>query len=34
LKNANAWLDDYRRHWEANLDQLDAYLTSIQKEQP
>ena len=33
LKNANAWLDDYRRHWEANLDQLDAYLTRIQKEQ-
>jgi DNA-binding transcriptional ArsR family regulator len=33
LKNANAWLDAYRRHWEANLDQLDAYLTRIQKEQ-
>ena len=33
LKNANAWLDDYRRHWEANLDQLDTYLTRIQKEQ-
>jgi DNA-binding transcriptional ArsR family regulator len=33
LKNANAWLDEYRRHWEANLDQLDAYLTRIQKEQ-
>ena len=30
LKNANAWLDEYRRHWEANLDQLDAYLTRIQ----
>src|SRR6476659_5935591 len=33
LKNANAWLDDYRGHWEANLDQLDAYLTRIHKEQ-
>jgi DNA-binding transcriptional ArsR family regulator len=33
LKNATAWLDEYRRHWEANLDQLDAYLTRIQKEQ-
>jgi DNA-binding transcriptional ArsR family regulator len=34
LKNATAWLDEYRRHWEANLEQLDAYLTRIQKEQP
>jgi DNA-binding transcriptional ArsR family regulator len=30
LKNANAWLDDYRQHWEANLEQLDAYLNRIQ----
>src|SRR5690349_1087820 len=30
LKNAMGWLDEYRRHWEANLDQLDAYLTRIQ----
>jgi DNA-binding transcriptional ArsR family regulator len=30
LKNANAWLDDYRRHWEANLDSLDTYLARIQ----
>jgi DNA-binding transcriptional ArsR family regulator len=33
LKDANAWLDDYRRHWEANLDQLDAYLNRIQRRQ-
>lgn len=30
LKSANAWLDEYRRHWEASLDSLDAYLTKIQ----
>lgn len=30
LQNATSWLEEYRRHWEANLDQLDAYLTHIQ----
>jgi DNA-binding transcriptional ArsR family regulator len=30
LKDANGWLDDYRRHWEGNLDRLDTYLTRIQ----
>ena len=35
LKNADTWLNEYRRHWEANLDSLDAYLTRIQqKENP
>lgn len=24
------WLEEYRRHWEANLDSLDAYITNIQ----
>jgi DNA-binding transcriptional ArsR family regulator len=33
LKNATDWLDRYRRHWEANLDQLDAYLTRIQNQE-
>jgi DNA-binding transcriptional ArsR family regulator len=33
LKNANAWLDEYRRHWEANLDRLDDYLTTIQNQE-
>src|SRR5689334_12835987 len=27
LQNAMSWLNEYRRHWEANLDHLDAYLT-------
>ncbi len=31
LRNATAWLEEYRRHWEANLDQLDAYLTKLQE---
>ena len=33
LRNATQWLDDYRRHWEANLDDLDAYLTRIQQQE-
>jgi len=35
LQNADIWLNEYRRHWEANLDSLDAYLTRLQsKEKP
>ena len=30
LRNATSWLQEYRRHWEANLDSLDAYLTQLQ----
>jgi DNA-binding transcriptional ArsR family regulator len=30
LKGATSWLEEYRRHWEANLDHLDAYLTRLQ----
>jgi DNA-binding transcriptional ArsR family regulator len=33
LKNATSWLNEYRRHWEANLESLDAYLTRIQKKE-
>jgi len=29
LKSATSWLEEYRRHWEANLDSLDAYLNRI-----
>ena len=32
LKSATSWLEEYRRHWEANLDSLDAYLTSLQQQ--
>jgi len=31
LRFATTWLDDYRRHWEANFDSLDAYLTRVQQ---
>lgn len=34
LQNASSYLGEYRRHWEANLDQLDAYLTRIQNQEP
>ena len=30
LKSATSWLEEYRRHWEANLDNLDAYLHRLQ----
>ena len=33
LKNATSWLNEYRRHWEANLDSLDSYLTRIQNKE-
>ena len=34
LHTATSWLEDYRRHWESNLEQLDAYLSTIQGDQP
>ena len=33
LQNADTWLNEYRRHWEANLDSLDAYLTRLQSQE-
>jgi DNA-binding transcriptional ArsR family regulator len=30
LKDASAWLEDYRSFWEARLDRLDDYLKRIQ----
>ena len=33
LKNATSWLNEYRRHWEANLESLDAYLARIQEKE-
>jgi DNA-binding transcriptional ArsR family regulator len=32
LKELAAWLEDYRRFWDESLDNLDAYLKTIQKE--
>ena len=34
LKSATSWLEEYRRHWEANLDNLDAYLDRLQQQRP
>lgn len=31
LKDASAWIDEYRRFWEQSFDRLDAYLKELQK---
>jgi DNA-binding transcriptional ArsR family regulator len=33
LKDANAWLETYRRFWEQTFDRLDQYLRKLQKEE-
>ncbi len=30
LQEAQAWMESYRRHWEASFDRLDDYLTQLQ----
>ena len=30
LKDASAWLEHYRRFWEASFDRLDGYLRELQ----
>lgn len=32
LKAATEWLEGYRRFWDRNLDSLDAYLKTVQKQ--
>ncbi len=32
LKDAAQWLENYRHHWEDNLDRLEAYLRQLQEE--
>jgi DNA-binding transcriptional ArsR family regulator len=34
LKDLSTWVGDYRRFWENNFDQLDAYLTELQIADP
>ena len=34
MQAASEWLAEYRRFWENNLDQLDAYLTELQTADP
>ncbi|MCW7468850.1 MULTISPECIES: ArsR/SmtB family transcription factor [Leptospira] len=31
LKEANEWLEQYKKLWEERLDRLDAYLIELQK---
>ena len=32
LKSVDAWLEEYRRLWEARLDRLEAYLAKLQRQ--
>jgi len=34
LKDLSTWVNDYRRFWENNLDQLGDYLDDLQKIDP
>jgi len=31
LKDADDWLERYRRHWEESFDRLDSYLQELQQ---
>lgn len=33
LKDANAWLEEYRGFWEQSFDKLDDYLQRLQKKE-
>jgi DNA-binding transcriptional ArsR family regulator len=32
LRDVNAWIDQYRRLWEASFDRLDEYLRELQEQ--
>ncbi len=32
MKDAQQWIEEYRRFWEKNLDRLDDYLKTLQTE--
>ena len=34
LKDADEWLEQYRRFWEESFDRLDDYLRELQEEEP
>jgi len=34
MKQANAWIEEYRKFWEGSLDRLEEYLQQLQKEDP
>src|ERR1700761_8903626 len=33
LKEANAWIEQYRKFWDGSFDKLEAYLQKIEKNQ-
>lgn len=33
MQQAQAWIEEYRKFWEASFDRLDAYLKQLQKEE-
>ena len=33
MKQANGWLEEYRRNWEESFDRLEEYLAQLQKEE-
>jgi DNA-binding transcriptional ArsR family regulator len=34
LRDADAWIERYRRFWEVRFDQLDAYLADLKQKEP
>ena len=32
LSEVSAWVEQYKKHWEAKLDSLEAYLEQLKKE--
>ncbi|MGH7699801.1 MAG: ArsR/SmtB family transcription factor [Gemmatimonadales bacterium] len=34
MTKAAAWIDQHRRHWERQFDQLERYLATVQEESP
>jgi DNA-binding transcriptional ArsR family regulator len=33
MRQAQAWMEEYRRFWEASIDRLEGYLTELQTEE-
>ena len=33
LREVASWLDEYRQHWDEQLDRLDTYLAEIQQQE-
>ncbi len=33
MRQAQAWIEEYRKFWEGSLDRLDEYLKKLQKQE-